>query len=105
MQTRRLATFLAVSCLFAAHATAETPLSKSVKKAMLDEATGVPVIVRWRDAVANAGLLGRVPARHVPLFRLSAVRLPAAKIEELSRSAEVTGIFVDETWRLDEPQR
>lgn len=91
---------IALALALAASAQADVPLSKSLKKAMLDDSGKASVVVRWKHG-AHPALPG---ARHVPLLNISGATLPVAKIEELSRSSAVEAIYHDEPITLEQPR-
>ena len=98
MRKRTHAALLALVAAGTVHA--EVPLSRSLKKAMLDDADHVPVVVRWK---ANAQRPQLLSASDVPAFGISAATLSEARIQELAKSDAVDAIYHDAPMPLEQP--
>src|SRR5581483_7946559 len=75
---------------------AELHIGRSLRAAMLHHPDAVPVLIRWAPGHSGAAHhLGRALVRELPLFELTAARLPAARIEKLARSRIVKKLYLD----------
>lgn len=88
---------LAALFLASAALAAEEPrYSVTLKNAMLHEPKTVDVIIHWRPGQeGKSHRLGRAVTREIPMFGLTAARLPRKKVESLARSRLVERIYFD----------
>lgn len=96
MSSKLLACALLTALASGAAAADEPKFSVLLKHAMLHEPETVAVIIKWRPgAQAKSAKLGAAVTREIPMFDLTAARLPAKRVQALARSRLVERIYFD----------